>query len=77
MKKTTRKNIKGYVQNGAATDITNYTYKQITELLHNCDTEKIFYSTGVYGINGGLIQDRKTGEMYAVTARNSALLMIF
>ena len=77
MKKHTRKNIKSYVSLGLAKDITNYSFLQVQELLHNINIDRIAYSTGINGINGGLFQDKNTGEMYAITARNGVLLQVF
>lgn len=39
--------------------------------------EKIMYSSGAYGLNGGVIQDTKTGKLYAVPNRSTTLFMIF
>jgi len=47
------------------------------DFLHAHSLEKVGYSSGVYGINGGLLQDSKTGQLYAITARNTALAMAF
>ena len=35
------------------------------------DFERVSYSAGVYGINGLVIEDRTTGQMYADAARTS------
>ena len=77
MKKHTRKNIKSYVSLGLAKDITNYSFLQVQELLHNINIDRIAYSAGINGINAGLFQDKNTGEMYAITARNGVLLQVF
>lgn len=39
--------------------------------------EKIGYSSGVYGLNGGLLQGRESGNYYAITARSSNLFYFF
>lgn len=39
--------------------------------------EKVMYSSGVYGLNGGVIQDTQTGELYAVPSRSTTLFLIF
>lgn len=77
MKKTTQSTIKGYVRTGSAVDITSYDFEKMRDFLHAHSLEKIAYSSGVYGINGGIVQDRESGELYAITARNSALMMVF
>lgn len=69
MNKTTLKTIKDYVRLGFAKDVT--TAKELPRCY-----EKICYSTGIYGINGGVYTDEK-GNMYAITARNSNLSRIF
>ena len=70
MKKMTLKEIKRLVKLGAALDITAADISNIKSY------EKIGYSVGVYGINGGLIRDNN-GNLYAITARNSNLFRIF
>lgn len=77
MKKNTQKALRELVRLGAAESITNYNFSQMNEFLHSHDLDKIGYSSGVYGINGGLLQDTKTGKLYAITARNTALSMAF
>jgi len=77
IRKMTQKQIKDYVRDGAAIDITNYGFGEMKDFLHSHDLNKIAVSRGTYGINGGLLQDRDTGEMYAITARNSVLMMAF
>jgi hypothetical protein len=77
MRKMTVKAIKNYVVDGVAVDITAYTFTQTKDFLKKHTIEKIAYSSGQYGINAGLIQDVASGQLYAITARNSNLFMIF
>lgn len=77
LRKMTQKQIKDYVRDGIAIDITNYEFDEMNQFLREHNLDKIAVSRGVYGMNGGLLQDRDTGEMYAITARNSALMMAF
>lgn len=77
IRKMTQKQIKDYVRDGAAIDITNYGFDEMDQFLREHNLDKIAISRGVYGMNGGLLQDRDTGELYAITARNSALMMAF
>lgn len=75
MRKYTLRELKNLVHCGMAHDLTNATEAEVMEQwLHG---EKIGYSSGIYGINGGLIQNTETGEFYAITARNSNLFRIF
>lgn len=75
MRKYTRKELKKLVRGGMAHDLTNATDTEITEQQQH--TRKVGYSSGIYGINGCLIQNTKTGKYYVVTARNSTLFRIF
>lgn len=75
MRKYTLSEIKHFVSLGIAQDITNATHAEVLEIGKRCD--HVGYSCGKYGINGGLLQDRTSGAMYAVTARNSTLFMLF
>lgn len=38
---------------------------------------KIGYSSGVYGLNGGLVEDMETGTWYAIIGRCSNLFILF
>lgn len=75
MRKYTLSEIKKLVALGVAQNITTAPVPEVLEIGNRC--EPIGYSCGVYGINGGLLQDRTSGAMYAVTARNSTLFMLF
>lgn len=76
MRKYTQRELKHLVKTGAA-KILNLNFSDTKDFIENCNFDKIGYSEGVYGINGGLIQDKKSGELYAITARNTTLMMIF
>ena len=69
----TKKEIQGCIANGAAVDITNYSRSEIQELYKRIDKDVIGVTTGIYGMTGALIRDCKTGDLYAITARNSNL----
>lgn len=75
MRKYTLRELKNLVCCGMAHDLTNAPATEVKEQWKHC--EKIGYSSGIYGINGGLIQNTETGEYYAITARNSNLFFIF
>ena len=75
MRKYKLSEIKNFVKCGMAHDLTNATGAEVMEQWRHC--EKVGYSSGVYGINGGLIQNTETGEFYAITARNANLFRIF
>jgi len=77
MELTTKKDLKSYVTLGLATDITNYNFEQANALYHDCDLEKIKYSRCNMGVSGALFKDRKTGDLYVITARNSTLAQLF
>lgn len=72
MKKYTLREIKRFVSLGAAVDITGANLPAIQEPF-----EKIGYSAGIYGINGGLLRGQSSGTIYAITARNSNLFYYF
>ena len=77
MRKYTQKALRELVRIGAAENITNYNFEQMRDFLQAHSLDKVGYSSGVYGLNGGLLQDTKTGQLYAITARNTALCMAF
>ena len=69
MKKTTQKALKNLVKIGAAMDVSTLdacTYDNLRPV------ERLAVSRGIYGANGLLFREAD-GELYAVTARNSAL----
>lgn len=77
MNKTTRKSIRDFVKYGIAVDISDYDFDAMNRLLKGNRLAKVCYSTGIYGINAGVLENIDTGEMYAITARNCALSMAF
>lgn len=72
----TKKEIRGYIANGAAIDITNIGTKEAYKLCESIHKEVIGVSTGIYGMTGAIIKDRKTGQLYAVTSRNTVLFIM-
>lgn len=77
MRKYTQKALRELVKLGTAENITAYGFEEMRDFLHAHSLDKVGYSSGVYGINGGLLQDTQTGQLYAITARNTALCMAF
>lgn len=73
MKTMKQKEIKNLVKIGAAVDITN---KETSEEIWR-NMERIAVSRGIYGMNGGLLKDKRNGVLYAITARNSSLFYYF
>lgn len=71
MRKYKQSEIRAMIAAGMAEDITAH-YNEIQE-----PVEKIGYSVGVYGINGGLLQGKETGKFYAVPSRCTALFYHF
>ena len=55
MRKYTLKELKNLVKIGAASDITNFDFDRMNQFLHLLTLDRIGYSSGVYGINGGLM----------------------
>ena len=66
----TQREIKSYVADGKARDVTT------AELDMTRSYREIGISYGRYGMNGGLFQDRETGELLAVTARCTNLFRL-
>lgn len=73
----TQRGIKELVRSGAAENITEYGFVAMRDFLHTHTLDKFGYSSGVYGINSGVLIDRASGKLYAITARNTALAMAF
>lgn len=78
MRKYTQRELKALVRTGAAVDITNHGTAEYKALMEKeKDLDKLGYSSGVYGINGGLLQGQETGALYAITARTTAAFIYF
>lgn len=76
MTKYTQKQLKELVKNGIAKDITyagNEEYEKIRDIEGNLIA--IGYSHGIYGTNGLLIKGYKTKQLYAITARSTAIFV--
>lgn len=74
MRKYTQKQIRELVRLGVAEDYTNKPIEYIYALRR---LDKVGYSAGVYGINGGLVEDAETGQLYAIIGRCSNLFILF
>ena len=74
MRKYKLKELRQLVQLGVAEDYANKPSDYIYTLNR---LEKVGYSTGIYGINGGLVQDPETGTLYAIIGRCSNLFILF
>lgn len=74
MRKYTLKALRELVRLGVAEDYTN---KPAEDLYTLRRLEKVGYTSGVYGINGGLVEDPETGTLYAVIGRCPNLFILF
>lgn len=74
MRKYKLKELRQLVQLCVAEDYTNKPSDYIYTLNR---LEKVGYSTGIYGINGGLVQDPETGTLYAIIGRCPNLFILF
>ena len=74
MKKYTLKQLKNLVNNGLAVDLTKSNNDMYKELMKKEGyLSQVGYAIGIYGLNGKLLKGDKTGTLYAITARSSAL----
>lgn len=74
MKKYTLKQLKNLVNNGLAVDLTKGNNDMYKELMKKEGyLSQVGYAIGIYGLNGKLLKGDKTGTLYAITARSSAL----
>ena len=78
MKKYRQREIKALVKSGAAVDVSDHDNNARQELeAREGWLEKVGYSSGVYGLNGGLIKGHNSSTLYAITARTAALFIYF
>lgn len=64
--------IKHMIRTGAAIDVTN----DNTITRRPLNSTIIFYSSGINGLNGIVLQDNVTGKLYAVAGRVSNLFTL-
>lgn len=61
------------IKNTKAIDISKYSLEDCKKIFAGSWYSVIGTSHGVYGINGAILQDGITGELYKITSRNSVL----
>lgn len=65
------------IKESPGVDITNYPFDRVSDLIdQECGLDEIGVSTGVYGVNGKLVEGRLTGTIYKITKRTVALFMV-
>lgn len=74
MRKYTQKQLRELVRLGCAED---YTHKPSEYIYTLRRLDKVGYSAGVYGINGGLVEDTETGTWYSIIGRCTNLFILF
>ena len=74
MRKYTQKQLRELVRLGCA---EYYTHKPSEYIYTLRRLDKVGYSAGVYGINGGLVEDTETGTRYAIIGRCTNLFILF
>lgn len=74
MRKYKQRELRELVRLGCAED---YTHKPSECIYTLRRLDKIGYSSGVYGLNGGLVEDMETGTLYAIIGRCANLFILF
>lgn len=76
MTKYTQKQLREFVRNGHARDITDADNNKRNDIeAEEGFYTQIGYSIGIYGCNGALLKGHATGQLYAITRRTSALFI--
>lgn len=76
MTKYTQKQLREMVAEKIAIDVTKANEETRRQLIEEEGyLSQIGYAAGLYGCNGMLLQGRKTGKLYAVTSRSSAIYL--
>lgn len=73
MRKYTQKELRELCRLGMAENITSANAAKY----EGRNFEKIGYSCGVYGLNGGLLKDRESCKYFAIIGRSSNLFYFF
>ena len=74
MKKYTQAQLRQLVRLGVAENCADKPGEYMDTL---CRPDKVGYNSGIYGINGGLLRDGETGQLYAVIGRCTNLFRVF
>lgn len=74
----TKREIRAWIRDSIAQDITNYNFDALNRLRDNENGfSKIRVARGTYGVAGGIVQGNRTGDFYAVTQRTLASSYLF
>lgn len=76
MTRYTQKQLREMVKDGIAVDIT-YSDNAMHDTIEKEEGyyNQIGYSVGIYGWNGMLLKGHKTGKLYAITSRTTAIFI--
>ena len=74
MRKYTLRELRDYARTGAAENLNNATLEAIKAMP---PLERVGYSCGTYGINGGLLCDPETRKLFVITVRSTILFYLF
>lgn len=69
-----QKDIKQAINNGIALDGGTLTTEEVYDLARNRDV--IGRSSGVYGLNGVLVKDRRTGTLWGFVGRTTYAFIV-
>jgi hypothetical protein len=64
-------------QKALRTMIREHVAEELTSANIPANYEKVQYSMGAYGMNGGLIRCTDTGKLFVIPSRSTLLFMIF
>lgn len=67
MKQTTQKEVKNLIKFGAAIELTD------TKPIPAGRVSTVALSFGLYGMNGAILKDDETGQLYAIPRRDGIL----
>lgn len=70
----TLRELRALVRDGYAINLTNADHDTVYSVGRTCT--RIGYSTGIYGLNGGLVET-PDGTRYAIIGRSSNLFILF
>lgn len=77
MEKVTQKFIRALINAGEAQDLTHTNFEDMQKwIAEHPYYRQIAYSTGVYGCNGKLLKDPKSGELFGIVGRTNAMFMV-
>lgn len=72
--RVTQRELRGYITAGQAHDARKLDHATLTDIAMH--SRRVCHAEGIYGCNGVMVEDRRTGEYYCVPDRSTAMFVL-